>query len=146
VITAVNGVAVEDRDHYQRILRNFTLGQDVRLEVAGQAGKRRVAVALQSFTNEKALDMAGRRWGMTVAARGRSLVISGVRPGSPAQQLGLKSGDLLLKVAGDAQVASVDDFSPGRSSATAWPTPCCCSWPGTGAATMCGCGSEAIIS
>jgi serine protease Do len=110
VIRSVNGVGVEDRNHYQRILRNFTLGQDVRLEVAGQGGRRSVTVKLQSFTNEKALDMAARRWGMIVAVRGRNLVISEVRPGSPAQTLGLKSGDLLLKVAGDAQV-SLDDYA-----------------------------------
>ena len=110
VIRTVNGVGVEDRNHYQRILRNFTLGQDVRMEVAGQGGRRNVTVKLQSFTNEKALDMAGRRWGMIVAPRGRNLVISEVRPGSPAQKLGLKNGDLLFKVAGDAQ-ASLDDYA-----------------------------------
>jgi S1-C subfamily serine protease len=110
VITSVNGVTVEDRNHYQRILRNFTLGQELRLDLAGQAGKRRASVRLQPFTNEKALDMAVRRWGMTVQARGRNLVVSGVRPGSPAQQLGLKNGDLLLKVAGDA-LASTDDYA-----------------------------------
>nr|MBP9944358.1 PDZ domain-containing protein [Desulfomicrobium sp.] len=110
VITSVNGVEVEDRNHYQRILRNFTLGQNLRLEVSGQGGRRVVSVAVQSFTNEKALEMAGQRWGMTVRAKGRNLVISGVRSGSPAQQLGLKNGDILLKVAGDEQ-ASVDDYA-----------------------------------
>jgi Do/DeqQ family serine protease len=110
VITSVNGVTVEDRNHYQRILRNFTLGQELRLDLVGQAGKRRASARLQPFTNEKALDMADRRWGMTVQARGRNLVVSGVRPGSPAQQLGLKNGDLLLKVAGDA-LSSTDDYA-----------------------------------
>lgn len=110
VITAVNGVDVEDRNHYQRILRNFTLGQKVGLKVSGQGGKRSVSVAVQSFTNEKALDMAGQRWGMSVREQGRNLVLSGVRPGSPAQQLGLKEGDILVKVAGDAQT-SVDDYA-----------------------------------
>jgi len=110
VITSVNGVSVDDRNHYQRILRNFTLGQKVRLEVAGQGGTREVSVAVQPFTNEKALDMADRRWGMTVQQRGSNLIVSGVRPGSPAQRLGLKNGDILLKVAGDAQ-ASLDDYA-----------------------------------
>jgi S1-C subfamily serine protease len=110
VVVSVGGVAVEDRNHYQRILRNFTLGQQVRLGLAGQGGRREVAAALQPFTDAKALDMASRRWGLTVAVRGRELLIDGVRPGSPAQRLGLKGGDLLLKVAGDP-MASVDDFS-----------------------------------
>ena len=107
---SVGGGAVEDRNHYQRILRNFTLGQKVRLELAGQDGRREITAAMQSFTDDKALDMAGRRWGMTVSVRGPELLIDKVRPGSPAQRLGLKSGDVLLKVAGDP-MASVDDFS-----------------------------------
>ena len=110
VVVSVGGVAVEDRNHYQRILRNFTLGQKVRLELAGQDGRREITAAMQSFTDAKALDMAGRRWGMTVGVRGTELLIEGVRPGSPAQRLGLKSGDILRKVAGDP-MASVDDFS-----------------------------------
>jgi S1-C subfamily serine protease len=47
---------------------------------------------------------------MSVREQGRNLVLSGVRPGSPAQQLGLKEGDILVKVAGDAQT-SVDDYA-----------------------------------
>ncbi len=110
VILAVDRVDVEDRDHYLRILRNFTLGQKVQLDVAGQGGRRKIAVALQPFTDEKALDMAEKRWGMSVQARGRSLLVAGTRPGSPAQRLGLKAGDVLVKIAGDAQ-ASVTDFA-----------------------------------
>ncbi len=110
VIMAVGSVEIEDRGHYLRVLRNFTLGQEVRLDVVGQGGRRTVSVKLQPFTDEKALDMADRRWGMTVEARGRDLVVARVRAGSPAQQLGLKAGDVLVKVAGNPQ-ASVTDFA-----------------------------------
>ncbi len=110
VIKAVGGVEVEDRNHYLRILRNYTLGQTVQLDVVGQGGKRRVQVAMQSFTDDKALDMAARRWGIMVESRGGEVFIASVRQGSPAQQLGLKRGDILVKVAGDAQT-SVNDFS-----------------------------------
>lgn len=110
VIRSVGGVAVEDRNHYQRILRNFTLGQTVQIQVAGQSGTGTVSVVMQAFTDEKALDMASRRWGLSVGARGGQLLVSEVRPGSPAQQLGLRKGDVLVKVAGDAQV-SVNDFA-----------------------------------
>jgi S1-C subfamily serine protease len=110
VIRSVGGVAVEDRNHYLRILRNYTLGQTVQIEVAGRSGTGTVSVALQAFTDEKALDMASRRWGMSVAASRGQLLVSDVRPGSPAQQLGLRKGDVLVKVAGDAQ-ASVNDFA-----------------------------------
>ena len=110
VILAVGRVDVEDRNHYLRILRNFTVGQEAMLDVAGQGGRRKVAVRLQPFTDEKALDMAEKRWGMQVQVRGRGLVVAGVRPGSPAQELGLRPGDALVKVAGDAQ-STVTDFA-----------------------------------
>ena len=110
VILAIGQVDVEDRAHYLRVLRNFTLGQEVRLDVAGQGGRRTVTVGLQSFTDRKALDMAGKRWGMEVQAAGRELVVSAVTAGSPAGRLGLKPGDVLVKIAGDPQ-ASVTDFA-----------------------------------
>ena len=110
VIMAVGRVDVEDRDHYLRILRNYTLGQDAVLDVAGQGGRRTVTARMQPFTDEKALEMAAKRWGLTVQVRGRALAVAGVRPGSPAQQLGLKPGDVLVKIAGEAQ-ASLTDFA-----------------------------------
>ncbi len=111
VVWAVNGVVVDDRDHYLRILRNFTTGQGVRLDLMGAGGQRTVQVALAPFTDEAALRMASQRWGLGVrAARGQGLTITEVRPGSPAQGLGLRRGDVLLKVAGDA-MESVDDFA-----------------------------------
>ena len=111
VVWAVNGVVVDDRDHYLRILRNFTTGQGVRLDLMGAGGQRTVQVALAPFTVEAALRMASQRWGLGVrAARGQGLTITEVRPGSPAQGLGLRRGDVLLKVAGDA-MESVDDFA-----------------------------------
>jgi len=110
VVTAMNGVAIEDRDHYLRVLRNFTLGQALQLQIAGQGGKRTVAVKPQPFTDEKALDMAEKRWGIVVQARGSSLAVAGVRQGSPAQQLGLKKGDILVKIAGN-ELSSATDFA-----------------------------------
>lgn len=110
VITSFGGVAVEDRDHFLRILRNYTQGQSVQLDVFGQGGGRTVTVGLQPFTDEKALDLASRRWGLQVGPRGKDLEIAAVRPGSPAQQLGLRKGDVVVKVAGDG-MASKDDFA-----------------------------------
>ena len=110
VILAVDRVDVEDRNHYLRILRNFTVGQEATLDVAGQGGSRKVVVRLQPFTDDKALDMAEKRWGMQLQVRGRGLVVAGVRSGSPAQKLGLRPGDALVKVAGDAQ-SSLTDFA-----------------------------------
>jgi S1-C subfamily serine protease len=110
VVLGVGGVEVEDRAHYLRIIRNYTLGQEARLDLAGRDGRRTVVVAMQSFTDEKALDMAERRWGLRVAFPGRNLAVSGVRPGSPAQQLGLRTGDVLIKIAGE-EMSSVTDFA-----------------------------------
>ncbi len=110
VILAVNGVRVEDRSHFLRILRNFTAGQNVHVDIFGATGKNSVQVRLEPFTDTKALDMAAKRWGISVTHAQNEIVVSQVRTGSPAQQLGLKSGDVLVKVAGDVQ-SSVEDFA-----------------------------------
>ena len=110
VVLAVGKVDVEDRNHYLRILRNYTLGQDVQLDLAGRDGRRTVIVKMQPFTDEKALEMADRRWGLRVEFRGRNMAVAGVRPGSPAQQLGLRAGDVLIKIAGE-EMSSVTDFA-----------------------------------
>lgn len=110
VVRAVNGVRIEDRDHYLRVLRNFTISQALQLELLGSNGLRTVNVSVQPFTDEKALAMAEKRWGLTVAPRGSNLEIIQVRQGSPAQKLGLQKGDILLNIAGDVQ-RSVDDFA-----------------------------------
>lgn len=110
VILSVQGVPVEDRAHYLRILRNFILDQNVRLELADQRGQRFITVRLQSFTHAKALALADARWGMRVASQGNNLVLTNVTPKSPAQEVGMKKGDILAKVAGDAQ-RTVDDFA-----------------------------------
>lgn len=112
VIWAVNGIAVDDRDHYLRILRNFTTGQSVRLDVVGSAGRRTVQIKVAPFSDADALRMAARRWGLTVqgAPGGRGVTIVQVRPGSSAQELGLRKGDVVLKVAGSG-VHSEEDFA-----------------------------------
>jgi serine protease Do len=112
VVLAVNGVAVEDRDHYLRILRNFTTGQTVRLDLVGKGEQRTVQVKLVPFSDETALGLAAQRWGVSVQAvrGGRGVAVVQVRPGSPAHELGLRRGDVLLKIAGDP-MRSVDDFA-----------------------------------
>ena len=110
VIVSLGGVHVEDRNHYLRILRNYTQGQSVALVVATQDEKRTVNAVMQSFDDSKALAMAARRWGLAVVQRGSDVVVSEVRQGSPAHQLGLKAHDILVKIAGDQQ-GGVEDFA-----------------------------------
>ena len=89
--------------------KRFSATELTKAHVAAvEAARSLNAYALE--TPEKALEMASKRWGLTVQVRGRALAVAGVRPGSPAQQLGLKPGDVLVKIAGEAQ-ASVTDFA-----------------------------------
>lgn len=110
VIWSVNGVKVEDRDHFMRILKNFTTGQDIRLEVRSRNGAQELRVALLPFTDSIALSMAAERWGMAVgeSRSSQGLLITQVRAGSPAQELRIRQGDVLLKVAGDMMDAPED--------------------------------------
>jgi len=110
VLLSVNGVDLEGRGHYLDLLRNFTRGQKVRIEVARNGTREIVTLRLAPFSDEQALEMAHDRWGIQVRAGRRNLLVAGVRPGSPAANLGLEPGDVLAKIGGREQ-EKVEDFA-----------------------------------
>lgn len=110
VVLTVNEVPIEDRDHMQRVLRNFTVGEKVRMGLAGQGGQRTISLGMIAFSDEKALALARTRWGLTVRESAGHLMIVDVRGKSPGHRLGLQAGDILAKVAGE-EVVKVEDFA-----------------------------------
>lgn len=110
VILAINGHGIENRNHYLRILRNFTAGQMVHLDILGSQGLETIAVQLEAFTDAQALDLASNRWGLMLQAGPQGLTIVQVKGGSPAHDLGLQAGDTLVQVAG-VGLKSMEDFA-----------------------------------
>ncbi|MEW5774515.1 MAG: trypsin-like peptidase domain-containing protein [Thermodesulfobacteriota bacterium] len=101
VLLAVEGVHLEDREHYLQLLRNYVTGQRLALSLVREGKPLSVNAEAAAFPMSRVPELAYGRWGMTLApSRQGALAVAKVRPGSPAQKLGLEPGDLVLKLGG----------------------------------------------
>lgn len=102
VIRGLDGHPVSDRDVYVSLLRNHQPGDDLDLEYY-RDGKARVATLSPAVFDDKTADtLAQRRWGTTVGEGRGGVTVEAVRPGSPAERLGLAKGDRIAGVGGRA--------------------------------------------
>ncbi|EPR39987.1 PDZ/DHR/GLGF domain protein [Desulfovibrio sp. X2] len=109
VIMRMDGVVVEDRDHYSQLLRSYTKGEAVRLDVMRQGKSMQVEVTPVPFTRDDALGVAWERWGLRLGKpSGEGMTVTGVRDGSPAAKTGFKTGDHIFQI-GNVRLKSEDD-------------------------------------
>ena len=112
IILEVNGVGVEDKDHYLALLRNMTKGENIRLVFLRDGEHSSVTLRGFEFDDETAKNLAKFRWGLTMGdyeTRG-GLPVAQVKQGSPAQELGLRKGDVILQIGGN-QLDKFEDFT-----------------------------------
>lgn len=109
LILSLDGNAIEDKEHYLQLLRNYTQGEKLELKVLRGEDVLSVATRVRAFPEDKALALAWKRWGIQVQEQSGGLGVVGVRKSSPAQKLGLKPGDRLVKVAG-MRLSGLNDF------------------------------------
>ncbi len=102
VLLKIEQNEVVDKQGYLDLMRNFTRDQMVRLEFLSGGATRTVRTRAEIFEDDRALELASQIWGLEVGTRfaGKHLVVTRVRPGSPADRLGLERGDMVLKIAG----------------------------------------------
>ncbi|TVM17205.1 peptidase [Oceanidesulfovibrio indonesiensis] len=112
VLLTVQGVQVQDKEHYLAMLQNFVRGEKLTLEVLRDGNRFRTTASPTAYTTEEALAMARDRWGMVLSGNDnrRGLALENVLPQSPAGNLGLRRGDVLLQVGG-MEIQSRDDFA-----------------------------------
>ncbi|MDJ1159009.1 Do family serine endopeptidase [Chelatococcus sp. SYSU_G07232] len=112
-ILAVDGKGVKDARELSRQIAGFEPGREVALKVWRDGKARDVSVRLATMPGDRtaALDQkdteGGVRLGLelapatSVGGAGREgVVIVGVEPGSPAEDRGLRSGDVIVEVSG----------------------------------------------
>jgi Do/DeqQ family serine protease len=102
VLLKLNSVSVKDKEHYLQLLRNITQGEEVELKIWVEGENETFKLKASSFETDRAANLAWQRWGISVTASSeqKGCVVQEIRPGSPADNLGLRSGDLLYKIAG----------------------------------------------
>jgi len=109
VILSIDGVAISATDQYFSETQTYTPGDTLQLGLL--RGDTRLTLVLQLSALPPGYEMTYTRtvFGFSLKQAGQGLLIDDVVPGSPAARVGLKPGDLLIKVE-DVQVEKVADF------------------------------------
>ncbi|MBX9824539.1 MAG: Do family serine endopeptidase [Xanthobacteraceae bacterium] len=132
VITAVNSDAVRDSRDLAKKIGAAAPGSKLTLGILRKGERQNVTVALESMPNDRQAkadtgaqenDADGPRLGLTLApadrvagAEGKGLVVTGVQDDSPAAENGMKTGDVILDVAGKP-VTSVGEMRKALADA-----------------------------
>lgn len=130
VITAVNGTAIKDSRMLAREISGMAPGSTAKLDILRKGEAKSISVTLAAMPNqpEKQANagdtMPGApRLGLSVApasevagAGQKGVVITAVDPSGPAAERGLKSGDVILEVAGKS-IGSVGELRSALADA-----------------------------
>ena len=110
VILEIEGNRVQDKDHYLKLLRNYTQGKPLEVQVFRDGAALQTSVVVEPFPEKQVAAFVWERWGFTVGpeAHGAALPIVKVRRNSPAMRLGLEPGDALIKIGGIRQAGGQD--------------------------------------
>ncbi len=121
LILSLNGHRLEGISDYAARLGGLAAGAQVKLDIKGSKGRRRVSLRARAFPLKRAQEVAWRRLGFTVGEMSRALArrhgvppgsavaIKRLRPGSQAARIGLRPGDLIRQV-GDRPTPNLAAF------------------------------------
>jgi serine protease Do len=109
VVLAIEDAQVEDRDHFVSLLRNYTVGETIGLDVWRGGEKIRIKAVSEEFTLDTARAVVLARWGLEVGVERGGARVAKVTPGSRAQKVGFAVGDKLIQIGG-ARLREPSDF------------------------------------
>ncbi len=125
VVVTLNGKAIKDARELSREVAALQPGASADLKVWHEGKTRDISVKLGRLPGEKTAALSGDkaeergadfgRLGLTLApaasvagVEGKGVVVTGVEPGSQAEQKGLKTGDVIAEVSGRAVETPAD--------------------------------------
>ena len=108
VILALDQVPVESAREFLNFLRSYPPGGRVRIRYLRGMQEASVEVVLGSFTPQITLEYALRSFGFSLKESG-GLRVQDVIPNTPADKVGLKTGDRIVEVAGQ-RLNDLNDF------------------------------------
>jgi len=118
IIEEVAGTQVEDAEDFNVRMRGYPARAAMPLTVFRRGSTQTFSVLPVEFPPKLAESMAWERLGIRVESAKRGLAISSVRRGSPAAQVGLVSGDVVLRV-NNLPTDTVESFREALVSARA---------------------------
>ncbi|MFH1059057.1 MAG: trypsin-like peptidase domain-containing protein [Pseudomonadota bacterium] len=110
VVVALDGRPISDVSDYGLALAGAAVGRELALGLVAQGRPQQVRLAPRAFPLDRAMEVAWRRLGFSVAEltpemarrhrvrQGSAMMIERLRGGSSAQKVGLQPGDLVLQV------------------------------------------------
>lgn len=109
VLLALDGRPVVSSEEYLQRERTYTNGARLRFRIARGREERDLTVTAARFPQEKAEELAWYLLGLGVSEKGDKLLVTKIRPQSSAAQIGFRTGDVILGVAGN-QVTTLAEF------------------------------------
>ncbi len=114
VILSVNGLGVSDKNHYLALMRNYTRADVIKLIFFRKGNNYSVSLRPMPLDSATVQLLAARRWGITLSLphdqKNRGVLVQSVAPGSPADNLGLKPGDILHGI-GNIQTKNLSQYA-----------------------------------
>lgn len=109
VLLGLNGRPLRSAEEYLQREREFSSGDTMRLRVSRNRREEAVTIIAARFPQEKADDLAWQLLGLSVTEVGEGLTVKKIRPGSPAERIGVEQGDTILGLSG-AQTRTLAEF------------------------------------
>ncbi|MEJ2201462.1 MAG: trypsin-like peptidase domain-containing protein [Desulfuromonadaceae bacterium] len=110
VILALDGDPVESSAEFLSLLRTYAPEQRIHLSLLRGTLSKEVKLALATLPEDFAFAYTARVFGLQLAETRRGLVVEKVVSGSRAEQVGIRSGDLVVEIDG-VQVSGQADLS-----------------------------------
>jgi serine protease Do len=110
VLLAANGRGLDSRDDFSTVLAQAAAGEQIAFQVAGRDGPREVTVRAGRLPADIGELILARFVGVGVIVDRKRVVVERVRRSSPAAEVGLNAGDVVLQVNGE-RAASVADVN-----------------------------------
>ena len=99
-VTKVDGREVASREEFEQRIEDHAEGDRLTLTLRREGGDEDVRLAAATFPTARADELAWQLLGLQAAGAEDGLVVSRVRPGSPAARIGVQRGDRLLGLGG----------------------------------------------
>jgi serine protease Do len=116
ILLGLDGRPLRSAEEYLQRERESSHGATLRLRVLRDREEKEIAVKAMRFPQEKADDLAWQLLGISVSEGEGGLAVKKVRPGSPAAQIGIERGDVILELSG-AQTRTLVEFRRGMIDA-----------------------------
>ncbi|MCK4622519.1 MAG: trypsin-like peptidase domain-containing protein [Desulfuromonadales bacterium] len=111
VLLEIDDIPLSSPEHYYSLLQTYTPDDQLNLWLLRGLRKVEKQISLTALPKGYALSYTRRVFGFSLQQRRNNLVVAAVEVGSSAEKIGIRSGDLIVKVDG-VEVSKLADFEP----------------------------------